>query len=314
MKPTRAAILLFVPLLLSLCLFTACGEKDETTVPEDQVSAETISGGIHIAPGEETDFMVIRGDTSEDRVTKAAVELRSVIEEKVTGKGNGPGIATDWEKNPVYPHEFIVGPTLRPGDADIDRLALGETGYTIREKDGCVYICGGSGKGTALGVNYFIKTFISKDGSIDVPAGFECTVYHEYDIPALYIAMNPVEKGAVIAIPNAADSRWKRTAETLQDAVYRKTGIYPAVQEGKQGTFVLSDTPAAYDGANEITAEDGSLVFRSSSGSGIEGCVNSFISEYLNHSYGCYNFPSDFHYLQAGDDIIIRYPEGGQNQ
>ncbi len=292
-----------------MLLFAACGADGEAQPPQE--SAEPQTGGIHIDAGMPTDFMVIRGDTSEERVTHAAVDLRTAIETSVTGKGNGPGIATDWEKNPVYPHEFIVGPTLRPGDADIDRLALGETGYLIREQDGCVYICGGSGKGTALAVNFFIKNFISDGGSIDVPAGYEYIAYHEYDIPALYIGMVPVEKGAVIAIPDSQDGKWTRAAETLQNAGYRKTGIYPSIEKGKDGTFVLSDEPAAFAGANEITAGGGCLVFRSSSGSGIEGCVNDFVSEYLNHSYGCFNFPSDFHYLQSGDDIIIRYPKEG---
>ena len=308
MKPILALLL-----LLSLLLCTACGEEESVSAESTEtvgVSTEAPSGGVHIAAGETTDYMVIRGDTSDNTVTQAAVRLRSALAEHTA---EGPGITTDWKNNPIYPHELIVGPTTRPGDAEIDRIALGETGYIVREKDGCVFLCGGSGRGTALAVQYFLDNFVASDGSVDVPAGYEYVVYHEYDIPALYINMAQVGEDAVIAIPDSINPVWKRTAEQLQNAVYRKTGIYPAIAVGTEGTFILSDEPTAYMGADEITlnASGTGLLFRSDTGNGIAGCADSFIREYLNGSYGSFNFPADFHYLQPGDEIIVRYPGEG---
>lgn len=304
-----------VPLLLllssALLLCASCGEDEAKTSAETaEAVTEAPSGGVHIAAGEKTDYMVIRGDTSENAVTQAAVRLRTTLAEHTA---DGPGITTDWEKNPVYPHELIVGPTTREGDAGIDRIALGETGYVIREENGCVYLCGGSGKGTTLAVQYFLDNFVSSDGSVDVPAGFEYVVYHEYDIPALYINMTPVESGAVIAVPNLQDRTWRQAAEQLQNSLYRKTGVYADIVEGTEGTFVLSGEPTAYAGADEITLNDSKtgLVFRSDTRGGVAGCTDSFIREYLNGRYGCFNFPADFHYLQPGDGIIVRYPEEG---
>lgn len=133
-----------------------------------------------------SDFWVIRSDFADSDGVKSAVSVRKRILEAT---GSELGITTDWEKNPVYEHEIIVGKTLRENDGlHIDRVALGETGYIIKEENGKIYIAGGSDKGTALGVEYFLENFVSADtGTVEIPVGFERVTYHKYDM-SLYIA------------------------------------------------------------------------------------------------------------------------------
>jgi len=240
------------------------------------------------------------------------VTIRKAVTEN---SGAEVGISTDWEKSPVYEHELIVGHTLREASGEIDRIALGETGYLIREKNGKIFIAGGSDKGLALAVEYFVSHFVKGKTNITIPVGYEKIAYHQYDIPDLYIDMHKVDKFYSIVLCNENDKKLKDAATKLQTAIYEKTGLYLSIVSGKadaQNAFVLSDETPEQNGVYTIHVNGSSLVFASSSNNGLAGCVNNFVRMYLNDRFGRYNFPKDFRYLEIGDYIIVTPPKSAQ--
>ena len=119
-----SAGILIIILILMATFSLGCGSdgsaQDEPDVEKLCVAADGMS-----------DFWVIRSDFADSDGVKSAVSVRKRILEAT---GAELGITTDWEKNPVYEHEIIVGKTLRENyGLHIDRVALGETGYIIKE-------------------------------------------------------------------------------------------------------------------------------------------------------------------------------------
>lgn len=293
---------------------TACSDSSpndgNTTETSTDANTSDDTEYLYIVKDGVTDFWVIRSDYTEGAEVQAAVGIRKAIGEAA---GVEPGITTDWEKNPVYEHEIIIGETLREENGyKIDRVALGETGYIIKEVDGKIYISGGMDPGTTLAAEYFIDTFIKPGGDIKIPVGYEYIVYHQYDIPELYIDMNLVDESYKIVIPESAGKTILDAAEKLQAALYDKTGLMLEIVKGDttaEKSFIITFDKPEIDGVHEMYVDGTSLIFKSSANAGPAACIDTFIDMYLNDKYGKYNFPADFHYLDLGDYIIINYPE-----
>ncbi len=305
MKHRRTAFFTFL-LCLALIVLPAlsCGEAQVEETPEEPDETETIV----LAADGVSDFYVIRSDYGRGTEVNAAVRLRTGLMEK---SGAEVGISTDWEKNPVYEHELIVGKTTREADSPIDRIALGETGYVIREQDGKIFIAGGSEAGTMLAVDFFLKRFVDS-GELAVPVGYERIMYHQYDIQELYVGMNRVDAGWKILV-DGSDKKLTAAAEKLKQAIYAKTGLMLTVGTGAEGAsnaFILSSKKPVEEGAHEMLVDGSSFIFRSGSASnGVASVVDIFIKLYMTDAYGRYNFPSDYRYLDLGDYMIVRYPD-----
>lgn len=296
-----------IVILLSACTDAAAENDDAVTESQD----ETDDGEyLYIVKDGVTDFWVIRSDYTEGAEVQAAVSIRKAIGEAA---GVEPGITTDWEKNPVYEHEIIIGETLREETGyKVDRIALGETGYIIKEVDGKIYISGGMDPGTTLAAEYFIDTFVKPGGDIKIPVGYEYIVYHQYDIPELYIDMNLVDESYKIVTPDSGGKTMLDAAEKLQAALYDKTGLMLEIVKGDtsaEKAFIITFEKPEIDGVHEMYVNGSSLILSSSSSQGPVACVDTFISMYLDGKTGKYNFPGDFHYLDLGDYIIINYPD-----
>lgn len=283
----------------------------ENNNPENEPEENNI---IISADFPDREYYVIRSDYSPREETDAAVKLRKALEEYT---GVKIGISTDWEKNPVYEYEFIIGETLREKDenVDIDRIVLGESGFIIRVVNNKVYISGGQLEGTALGVDYFIEKFITENNSggkdVVIPKSFSFIQYHQYDIPELYIGGKLITKSHVIHCVNTKNMN---LAEALRESVYYKTGLWMEIVTGtdlggKSAAFVLSDIEPETKGIYQITVDGSSIVFSSSASRGLDTCVYSFIDFYITDVYGSYSFESDFTYVDLGDYIIVTMPE-----
>lgn len=304
-------VLIFIAIFILLFLFSACTETAENNGSAAEEQGETDDGEyLYIVKDGVTDFWVIRSDYTEGAEVQAAVSIRKAIGEAA---GVEPGITTDWEKNPVYEHEIIIGETLREETGyKIDRIALGETGYIIKEVDGKIYISGGMDPGTTLATEYFIDTFVKPGGDIKIPVGYEYIVYHQYDIPELYINMNLVDDSYKIVIPESSGKTILDAAEKLRNALYDKTGLMLEIVKGDtsaEKAFIITFEKPEIDGVHEMYVNGSSLILSSSSSQGPAACVDTFISMYLDGKTGKYNFPGDFHYLDLGDYIIVKYPE-----
>ena len=292
-------------LLVLVMSLAACGG-----VEAPSAEPETAESSLVIADGAECDFYIIRGDTAGRSEVSDAVRLRKALTQKADAD---VGITTDWEQNPVYEHEIIIGKTLRETDSPIDRIDLGESGYIIKEENGKIFISGGTDEGTSLAVDYFIENFIdSSDGKIEIPTGFVHIVHHQYDIPEFYIDMKQVDNSRTIAASSRADKKLKSAAERLQQIFYEKTGLMLEIVNNSDlsnAVFVISDEKASADSCHEIVVSDGKLVFSSSAKSGVTACIEVFIDNYLTDTFGSINFPADFRYLDLGDYLAVSYPD-----
>jgi hypothetical protein len=304
--------LLVLVFLLSVIILISCSNDngDETSAIDPSSNDENY---VYIVKDGVTDFYIVRSDFADKEVVNLAVNLRREIG---IASGSEPGITTDWEKNPVYDHEIIIGKTLREANGvNIDRVSLGETGYIIKEDGGKIYISGGTEKGTALACDYFIENFVKSSKDIKIPVGYELIVFHQYDIPELYINMNLVDSSYRIIIPENSDKKIQEAAERLKQALYDKTGLMLEIKKGTADTekaFVISNEVPEIKGIYDMQVDKNSLIFKSSAQSGVSGCVDRFIELYLKDKYGRFNFPSDFKYLDLGDYFIIRYPDSAK--
>lgn len=298
----------YLAVLLCSLFFTACSEPEEISeeIPEESQTPAVVS----ITSAGQSDYYVIRSDRGDVKAeVEAAVKIRKVISETT---GAQIGITTDWEKNPVYDHEIIVGKTLRDG-LDIDTAALGETGYLIKEVDGDIYICGGGASGIREAAEYFLEEFVREGSDVVVPTGYERIVYHEFDIPALYINMNKVDKNWKIVIPDDTNPKMKQTAQTLQSTIAGKCGFELSIiigDESVPNAFILSSVKPDMSGVHSMHVDDNRIIFRSSASTGIAGCVQRFVDLYLSWgARGKFNFPGDYEYLDLGDYMMVTYPD-----
>ena len=299
-----------IALLMCAILLTACSGDGETAETETETQAPEAPAYVNITSAGQSDYYVIRSDNTKIRAeVNAAVSIRTAINEAT---GASVGISTDWEKNPVYEHEIIVGKTLRDG-LEIDTTALGETGYIIKEVDGDIYICGGAATGIRLAADYFVQEFVKAGSDVVVPTGYERIVYHEFDITALYVNMNRVDRSWKIVIPENAYPRVKDAAETLQSTIARKCGFDIEIVVGDESVpkaFVLSDTKPELNGMHTMHVDGSTFVFRSSASTGVAGCVQRFVDLYFSWgSRGKFNFPGDYEYLDLGDLMMVTYPD-----
>ena len=298
---------IFAIFMFFLLTFVGCGDAQVSDATETSGESDPDVEMLVIAEAQTTDFYIIRGDMAGQADVNEAVKLRKALNEK---SGAEFGISTDWEKNPVYEHEIVVGKTARE-DGQIDRTDLGKTGYIIKEENGRIFIAGGEDEGTELAVDYFISNFVKGD-KIAIPVGYERVVHHQYAIPEFYINMVRVDKSRTILVPENADKRVNSVAEKLRDVFYERTGLWLNITSKSSGgtpAFVISDGKASVNSTHEIVVSNGQLVFTSSASSGVAACVEVYISNYLDGKTGRINFPSDFHYLDLGDYLAVSYPE-----
>ena len=291
-------------------LLTGCSETEVEPETESESAEPPPPAFVNITSDGVSDYYVIRSDRTTNRTeVNAAVSIRTEINELT---GASIGISTDWEKNPVYDHEIIVGKTLRDG-VEIDTTALGETGYIIKEVDGDIYICGGAATGTRMAVEYFLDEFVRPGGDVVVPSGYEHVVYHKFDIPALYVNMHRVDKNWKIVIPEYTAPRIKQAAETLQSTIARKCGFLVEIITGDEhvpNAFILSDVKPEMSGVHTMHVDDSTFVFRSSASTGVAGCVQRFVDLYFSWgARGKFNFPGDYEYLDLGDLMMVKYPD-----
>ncbi|MCI8387973.1 MAG: hypothetical protein HFE63_05850 [Clostridiales bacterium] len=289
--------------IITIILLVSCQESGSNEILEPDVDY------LYIVKDGLSDFWVIRNDFAKGVDVEVAVGIRRAIADRT---GLELSISTDWEKNPVYEHEIIVGKTLRESDEfKIDRIALGESGYIIKEINGKIYISGGADKGTQLAYKYFVDNFLNIDGDIRIPVGYERIVYHQYDIPEMYIDMKRVDNTYRIVLMQGADKNYTEAAKNLQQAIYDKTGVMLEIKTGSiadKNAFILSDAAPNIIGIHDIEINETSMIFKTSASSGIKSCVNIFIEKYLQNVYGNYNFPTDFRYCDLGDTMIVIYP------
>lgn len=292
-----------------MLMTTACHEREviETMPPVK-------SGPLVLVGSGKCDYTVIRSDYSNGEDVKAAILICGTIE-KATGIR--PKISTDWDGNPVTEHELIIGETLREKTEgySVDRAALGKNGYSIKAVGEKIYITGGSDKATYTAAEYFLEAFVKDNGTdIIIDRDYSYSVYQEFDIRSLTICGKNYQDFIIIY-----DSpQLQRAAEILAGAFADKTGKMLKVIEDKdylsnyvttENIILLISKKPDINGIHMVKAENGRLIFSSSSTeTGVTGCVESFIKQYIEGASGDCRISEGFIYSTAGDYISIKDP------
>ena len=292
-----------------LIMTAACRERVTTEIMPPEKNSPLVLAGSG-----KCEYTVIRSDYSNGEDVKAAILICGTIE-KATGIR--PKISTDWDGNPVTERELIIGETLREKTEGyyVDRAALGKNGYTIKAVGEKIYITGGSDKATYMAAEYFLETFV-KDGGTDITVerDYSYSVYQEFDIRSLTICGKNYKDFIIIY-----DSpQLHPAAETLSGILADKTGKMLEIIEDKDylSNYVTSDNiilliskKPDINGIHIVKAENGRLIFSSSSSeTGVTGCVNSFITQYIEGASGDCRISEGFIYSTTGDYISIKDP------
>lgn len=212
-KKRAICVLLTVLFVISSVLLSSCGEKEEPVVYFDLIAGTA---------GTTTDYVVMRGDTSTDSETEAAITLRKAIADST---GIDITIQTDWVKRnetvPETGYEILVGSTNRP-ESDITALNLAERDFYIGRIGDRIVIRGLTDATTTQAVNYFIENYIV-DGKVSIPENLNLHWKFQYPASALTINGAKLEDYQIVYAEDDYGFG-KTTANSLQDSLKELTG------------------------------------------------------------------------------------------
>lgn len=190
-------------LLLGALLLTACTRSGETAEDPAEITEETqqneLFGKLNIGGTPTETFQIVRSDYSGKDVTKASLTLRNAMQDAL-GVTMDRIITTDWHDNAVLQNEIVVGQSTRLAEEDYPETPaeLGVKGFFIMERDGKIFIVGGTDEGVTIGVDRFIADFVEGKDAIVMPIGYTYLSYHDYDIQTLTIAGRDIREYSIV--------------------------------------------------------------------------------------------------------------------
>jgi len=217
-KKRTISVVLAVLFVLSSMLLAACGEKEIPVVYMDLIA------------GTETNYVVMRGDTSSSAETESAIKLRKAISETT---GIDIMIETDWVKRndpiPETGFEILVGKTNRP-ESDISALGLTDKDFYIGRIGDRIVIRGLNDATTDQAVDYFITNYVV-DGKVTIPENLNLLWRFQYPASAITINGSSIEEYQIVyAVDDYGFG--KATAETLQASIQELSGkVVPIVDD-----------------------------------------------------------------------------------
>ncbi len=178
-------------------------------------------------------YAVMRGDTSGQNTTQAAVRLRRAIAE---ASGEEVKITTDYVGNlsdiPASAKEILVGITNRT-ESMTAAEGLGEYEYKILLDGERVVIAGGSDKAVAAAADYFIAHYIAENEKLGIPEDlYYMKKFEKTDNSALIPAYVPDESVQLEPAEPGGEAMTPDWAKTL---IMTEVHIETATPEG---TFV----------------------------------------------------------------------------
>lgn len=277
-------ILMSCALLCTLVL-TGCGGTNEgtedTSAPETTEPAETTVPAVDItlASGGATQYTIVRGDESSKAETEAAVFLRKYMEKC----GLKPKITTDWEKNTVSDFEIVVGATLRTPEQGntLDPHSVGVEGYYAYSSGTRIYLGGGSDAAVKKGVELFMTKFLGYTGDpesasvitdLTIPAGYAEIVAQEYALKSVTVGGKSLSDYKIVV--EAADSRARTAAKTMQEKLYNQCGIWLDLVDRDDtydgAALILSGEAPAKEGYFEVSVKGDDILMKSGASGGFE--------------------------------------------
>ncbi len=168
MKKTLCVILM-IGMLLSLVACRNDKDSAETSGEDSQVTAETV--GI-VADGK-SEYTIVWKSGAQKNEKAAALDLSEAIRQ-ATGVSMSMAIdlVKPGEDNSLPAKSVVVG---RLGYDEVKPMwvDLGKNDYTVTEKDGNVYLLGGSETAVYYAMKHFRENFVDdQTGSVTVPTGY----------------------------------------------------------------------------------------------------------------------------------------------
>ena len=158
---------MFIAICITTSLFlTGCSgcsgcrpNIDEESVPEEMEKTDhyLLKGGVSpykiVIPGDADTDELVAGERLQSLFKEATNVLLPIVQDTTLSTIDGDG-----EYILIGDNNFAIENDMVPQKADVK-----STGYTIKTKDKCVYIVGGSGVGTLFGVYNFLGHILNYD-------------------------------------------------------------------------------------------------------------------------------------------------------
>lgn len=227
---------LLLLLLASLLALTACNGSSlsETETGSAETGEETVSETAAFL----SQFTIVRGDTSSDSVTAAAVALRKLIYSELGVELN---IETDWTKRGEdiqrYGREILVGPTNR-GESESAMADFTASSapldYLIRAS-GDSYVIIADDEYISEAINIFYANIISGEGGVDV-----LSREHDFPVHGYTICGAPVTDFGYICCPEYYSKAQTADIQEAADLIYKATGARLEVtQQTRSGSGIV---------------------------------------------------------------------------
>jgi len=249
---------LLVSLLISMWpTLISCNEEElEAVVTEalTEAIAEAQSGDAFIVKSGESDYTICVANDAEAYVADAANELSASIFKKT--------LAYVPVTDKIGDHAIFINYSGEGHSADI-----GKYGYSITEKDGCVYIDAASEEALYCALILFDDTYIkpSQDRSITVPDGTSTVKkYDEKLILADYIDMGVEVEAEIVPVTSVKPfSISGKTYNISQGVASDGEYIYVAIKHSEalgvivkldfNGKVIAKTEPYEFGHANDMT-------------------------------------------------------------
>lgn len=280
-------------LLLLAAVLCACNGTTPDTPPldtsdtSDTSDASDTSGGAYdttpptpgdvdglelIAADRTTKYTIIRAEKASAVLTAAVSDLTKALRDM----GVLVQVETDWARNEVHEHEIIIGETSRESADffEVDRLALGSSGYMLKAVGGKLLITGGNDDSTRAAVEYF-TSIIPTEGNFILPEDY----MYCYSPSATLLDLKYGDRGLrdfTISIPSG-DELCRRAAVTLRRQLFAACGVMlDAPVENATGSgyiFISSGTGSSVS----LTARGGNIYIKGSNRAGISRGIRDIV-------------------------------------
>jgi len=226
-------LLIFI-LMLTFMSCNSTGESDNSTSDGTSVTETKEALQKFIMTKENaSSFTIIRPEKCGTNTINAA----STLFQKLNRLGFSISIKDDWVRNeadiPKDSLEILIGATNRAESREI-YSGLKIDDYMITANGNRLVIIGGSDAATQKAVEYFIKTYLTKESdSLSFDAGSIASYVGEYVLSDVILCENSISKYDIV-IPKEADHITKHAANLISQKISETCGYRLEVcEEGK---------------------------------------------------------------------------------
>ncbi|MBR3967307.1 MAG: hypothetical protein IKJ91_09570 [Clostridia bacterium] len=284
----RLVCLVFISVLALVLI--SCGESISAPTSDATITLTDLNGEkADIDVNEDIDvssYRIIRSDTERDAVKNAATEIRMAVLEKT---GIKLDLVTDWNASGSSSKEIVVGVTKDANSSSLSE-GLGYYDFKIAEKNGKIYILGGSDEALGEAAALFVKCFIyGENKSILVPADEGYTFLKSFIFDKLTIDGVDISEFSVYCTDKVtvdhSNIKTHKMAEELSLLMKEKlVGIdIPVAEEMGDGHYIVLTASNIDPDGYSVKIENGN-VYIDGSFTTVNNAYDAFLTEILGYT------------------------------